>query len=213
MSFPAAATTWLKPEGIKTPFYQLSGAVDGVTMSTPLGFIKEGISTGKISDWKAGVAALASNMHLSSTADVYKELFLGNRGGSIGETSILFILIGGLFLFFTKTIDWKTPVSMLVSAAILSCLLGFDPIVALLSGGLVFGAVFMATDYSSTPLTSTGKVIFGIGAGIITVLVRKFGNYPEGVMYSILIMNMATPFLNKLTHKKYGFVAVKKAAK
>jgi electron transport complex protein RnfD len=88
-----------------------------------------------------------------------------------------------------------------------------DPLFTLLSGGIVFGAVFMATDYTSAPVTEWGKVIFGIGAGLLAVLIRKYGNYPEGASYGILIMNMATPFLNRIRHKKYGFVAVKKAAK
>jgi electron transport complex protein RnfD len=124
----------------------------------------------------------------------------------------LLILAGGLFLLITKTIDWRAPVGMLAAAVIISAPLGYGPVTTLLTGGLVFGAVFMATDYVTTPLTGKGKVIFGIGAGIISVLIRKWGTYPEGVSYSILIMNAAVPFLNKLLPKKYGFAPPKKSA-
>ena len=141
------------------------------------------------------------------------QVFLGFRAGSAGETSILLILAACFFLLVTKTIDWRTPVSMIASAFAFAFLLGYDPVLAVLSGGLVFGAVFMATDYVTIPLTSWGKVIFGIGAGLITILIRKFGGYPEGVCYSILIMNATVPFLNKILPKKYGFVPVQKAPK
>jgi electron transport complex protein RnfD len=121
-----------------------------------------------------------------------------------------------IFLLITKTIDWRAPVSMIAAGFITALALWQDPLFALLSilsGGLIFGAVFMATDYVTAPLTAKGKIIFGIGAGIISILIRKWGNYPEGVMYSILIMNGVTPFLNKLLPKKYGFVAKKKITK
>jgi electron transport complex protein RnfD len=127
----------------------------------------------------------------------------------------LLILAGGIFLLITKTIDWRAPVAMLASAVVFTAL--FDPnrlvSIHLLTGGLVFGAVFMTTDYTTAPVTNAGKLIFGAGAGLIVVLVRQFGNYPEGVMFSILIMNAVTPFLNKLMRHKYGFVAPKKGAK
>jgi electron transport complex protein RnfD len=102
---------------------------------------------------------------------------------------------------------------MIASGFIAAFVLGLDPLFSILSGGLIFGAVFMATDYVTAPITSKGKVIFGIGAGIITMLIRKWGTYPEGVSYAILIMNGVTPFLNKLLPRKYGFVPVKKKPK
>ncbi|GHU50205.1 hypothetical protein FACS1894200_09530 [Spirochaetia bacterium] len=123
--------------------------------------------------------------------------------------------MGFIFLLATKTIDWRTPVFMCGTGFVVSLILNLDPQFALfsiLSGGLLFGAVFMATDYVSTPVTSKGMVIFGIGAGIITMLIRTWGNYPEGVMFSILIMNAVTPYLNKLLTRKYGFVPKKKPA-
>ncbi|MDR1585880.1 MAG: RnfABCDGE type electron transport complex subunit D, partial [Treponema sp.] len=151
-----------------------------------------------------------------SASDSYwstiKTLFFGFRAGCIGESSILLILAALVFLLATKTIDWRAPVSMTAAAFLCSLALGLDPLFGVLSGGLLFGAVFMATDYVTSPLTSRGKILFGIGAGIITVLIRKWGTYPEGVSYSILIMNGVTPFLNKLLPRKYGFAPKKKPA-
>lgn len=207
MSFPAAMTTWLKPSGIRTPFYQFSGGnlVDGATTATPLGIIKEGAAS--------GFGAVESSLGVSSYGEMLKDLFLGNRAGSIGETSILLILAGCVFLLATKTIDWRAPVGLIAAAFVASWALGLDPVFSVLSGGVVFGAVFMATDYTSAPVTEYGKLIFGAGAGLLVVLIRRFGNYPEGVTYGILIMNMATPFLNRILHKKYGYVAPVKQAK
>jgi electron transport complex protein RnfD len=119
---------------------------------------------------------------------------------------VLLVLAGGLWLLCTKTIDWRAPVGMLAAAFIMSVIVGLDPLVMLLSGGLVFGAVFMTTDYVTSPVSEWGKFIFGAGCGIITVLIRRFGSYPEGVMYSILIMNMVVPFLNSLLHRRYGAI-------
>jgi len=141
-----------------------------------------------------------------SYPEIIKTLFLGNHAGSIGESSVLAILIGFVFLLCVRIVDWRTPVSMVVSVFVLSFILGRDPVMAVLGGGIAFGAVFMATDYVTTPLTGTGKIIFGCGAGIITVLIRQWGAYPEGVTYGILIMNGVTPFLNRLLPKKYGYV-------
>jgi electron transport complex protein RnfD len=162
-----------------------------------------------------GVGADFVAAGLASSADYWttiKTLFIGIHGGTTGESSILLILAGAIFLLATKTIDWRAPVTMIGSSCILSLILGMDPLFSLLSGGLIFGAFFMATDYVSAPLTAKGKLIFGCGAGIIAVLIRVFGNYPEGVSYGILIMNAATPFLNRFLQKKYGFVPKKKPA-
>lgn len=135
----------------------------------------------------------------------YWQLFIGRQAGCIGESSILLILISALFLIGTGLVDWRTPVFMVGTFALLMFASGGDVLAHLLSGGLVFGAVFMATDYVTTPVTSYGRIVFGAGCGLLTFLIRKFGGYPEGVMFSILIMNSITPFLNKLTPRKYGY--------
>jgi electron transport complex protein RnfD len=198
-SFPALMTTWYKPGGF-------AATVDAVTTATPLAVLKHGLGDAGIG---ASVTELASFLSGGATAEsayteLLRELFFGNYAGCIGESSALLILAGAFYLLITRTIDWRAPVAMLASSAAFSALLGADPLVSLLSGGLLFGAFFMATDYTSAPVTEYGKLIFGAGAGLITVLIRKFGNYPEGVMYSILIMNAAVPYLDRLRHKKYG---------
>jgi electron transport complex protein RnfD len=147
------------------------------------------------------------------SADTYLQYFLGNRAGCIGETSVLLILAGFVFLLIMKLIDWRAPVAMLVVTAALSGIAGVDPVMALMSGGVLFGAVFMTTDYATSPLTQPGRLIFGAGCGLITFLIRQFGGYPEGVMFSILIMNIIVPFLNNIIPKKYGFVKPAKNAK
>jgi electron transport complex protein RnfD len=213
MSFPAAITSWARPKGFATSF------TDTITGATPLGLFKldSVLPEGGISAAR-GIAAVGADFLASGLApsagfgDTMKALFLGVHGGCTGESSILLILAGCAFLLITKTIDWRAPLSMFCSAFIVSPILGFNPLFSVLSGGLIFGAVFMATDYVSAPLTARGKVIFGCGAGIIAMLIRRFGNYPEGVSYAILIMNAATPFLNRLLQKKYGFVAKPKGA-
>jgi electron transport complex protein RnfD len=200
MSFPAAITTWRQPTGFAIP------QADALSSVTPLNIIKQG---GTIAD----VGADFLNAGLSSSADywpVMKTLFIGNHGGCIGETSILLILAGAVYLLATKTIDWRAPLTMIASTIIASFVFGRDPLFSILSGGVFFGAIFMATDYVSAPLTAKGKLIFGCGAGLITALIRQWGNYPEGVTYGILIMNALTPFLNRLLQKKYGSVPRKK---
>jgi electron transport complex protein RnfD len=203
MSFPAAMTSWRVP--VVPPVNSFTA--DVVSGATPLGIIAEG---GTIADVGASlaVAGLSTPIGQSGAQSYWpmiKALFLGHRGGSIGETSIVLILCAGIFLIITKTIDWRAPVSMIVSGFLCAWALGLDPLFHVLCGGLIFGAVFMATDYVTAPITSKGKIIFGIGAGIITMLIRKFGMYPEGVCFSILIMNAVTPFLNKLLPRKYGW--------
>lgn len=216
MSFPIACTTWTNPKGIVSAMPDIAAAVNDTALSldafsgaTPLGIIKTG---GSITDVGRQFAAAG----LSESADYFstlKTLFMGNHSGTIGESSILLILAGCIYLLVTKVIDWRAPVMMIASAFVLSFLLGLDPVFSILTGGLVFGAVFMATDYTTAPLTSKGKFLFGAGAGIITVLIRQWGNYPEGVTYGILIMNSVTPFLNRLLQKKYGFVPPPKKEK
>lgn len=180
-------TTWAKPfYYTDTPalgFFESSGsaALDGLTGATPLA---------------SGDAGLL-------------ELFLGNVGGSIGETSALALLIGGIFLIITKIISPVTPISYLGSLAAFTFIkvlvTGGDIIevpYALLSGGVILGAFFMATDYVTTPITAKGKLIFGIGCGILTFVIREFASMPEGCSFSILLMNLLTPYINKFTKTK-----------
>jgi electron transport complex protein RnfD len=202
MSFPAAMTTWHRPLAFGAPL------TDALSSVTPLNMLKTGASLAGL-----GEDLAASGLASSGTYwDLIKTLFLGYHGGCIGETSILCILIGMVFLLVTGTIDARAPAAMLASTALCSLLFGVDPLIGLFGGGVFFGAVFMATDYVSAPITSRGKYIFGFGAGLITALIRKFGSYPEGVTYALLIMNALTPFLNRLIQKKYGFVAKKPAS-
>lgn len=144
--------------------------------------------------------------------ETYVQYFLGTRAGCIGETSALLILLGFVLLLVTKIIDWRAPVAMLAVTAVLSAFAGVDPVMSLMSGGVLFGAVFMTTDYATAPVTKAGRLIFGAGCGLITFLIRQFGGYPEGVMFSILIMNIVVPFLNNIIPHKYGFVSPKKGA-
>ena len=186
MSFPAAMTTWHDPQ---------------------IGFALT------LTDATSGATPLVKHQLGAHITGEYwqtmKELFMGYHGGCIGETSILLILAAFVFLLVTKTIDWRAPVSMVLTAFVAAFALGLDPLFAILSGGLLFGAVYMATDYVTSPVTPWGKVIFGIGAGLISILIRKWGTYPEGVSYGILIMNCAVPFLNRILPRKYGYVPQK----
>ena len=127
----------------------------------------------------------------------YWDLFIGNRAGSLGETSVLMILVGAAILLWKKIIDWPAPTAYLGTVALLAFILGKDPLFAVLSGGLMIGAFFMATDYVTTPVTTKGRFIFGLGCGIMTVLIRFYGGFPEGVNYSILFMNILTPLIDK----------------
>jgi electron transport complex protein RnfD len=204
MSFPAKMTSWVAP---------LGGKLDAVSGATLLNYVKQGIGSAGVTGparWITGLDKYATAFGGGDYGTVVQNFFLGTRAGCIGESSIALILVGAIILIATRTIDLRAPVSMLVSAFVFSFFFyGFNPqfaFMSLLSGGLCFGAFFMATDYVTAPLTSKGKIIFGAGAGLITILIRRFGNYPEGVMFSILIMNMATPYLNRLLQKKYGFI-------
>ena len=129
-------------------------------------------------------------------------MLLGVRGGCLGETSAISLVIGGVYLLVRRVISWHTPVAFIGTVFLLTLLLGKQPEYQLLSGGLLIGAFFMATDYSTTPNTDWGRIIFGVGCGLITVLIRVWGNYPEGVSFSILLMNILTPYISKATRKK-----------
>lgn len=176
-SFPVAMTTWTAPNTAKF------AGIDAVSAATPLGQFKfENIMT------------------------QYGDLLTGNIGGSLGETSAIAILIGGIYLLVKKYADWRIPVSFLGSVFILGGIFWLinpaqfpDPIFHLLSGGLMFGAFFMATEMVTSPITPKGAWIFGAGAGLILIIIRLYGGLPEGVMYSILLMNSVTPLINRYT--------------
>lgn len=164
--------------------------LDGVTTATPLGIIKEGLSE-----------------QLPSLG----QLFMGNVAGCLGETSALALIVGGLYLLYKGHIDWRIPFSYLGTVFVVTAVVGADPFFHLLSGGLMLGAFFMATDWVTSPITKKGRLIFGIGCGLLTVLIRLMGGYPEGVCYSILLMNLATPLIDRYT-KARVFGGVKKHA-
>ena len=132
----------------------------------------------------------------------YLNMFLGVRGGCLGETCTLALLIGGAYLLIKRVISWHTPAAFIGTVAVMSFICGKDVLYQLMAGGLMLGAFFMATDYSSTPATKWGKIIFGVGCGLITVLIRFWGNFPEGVSFSILLMNILTPYIERLTRAK-----------
>lgn len=171
-AFAGSMTNWVIPASV-------DGPADVVSSATPL-------------------VSGAKGMPLPS----YLSLFLGTHGGCLGETCALAILLGCLYLLIRGVISWHTPVAFVATVALMSLICGKDVLYQILSGGLLLGAVFMATDYATTPSTKWGKIVFGIGCGLITVLIRFWGNLPEGVSFSILLMNILTPYISKLTRNK-----------
>ncbi|NBI66197.1 RnfABCDGE type electron transport complex subunit D [Pseudoflavonifractor sp. 60] len=164
-----------------------------------------------------GVDALASATPLAVSGELgsanYVTLLLGTHGGVLGETCAITILIGGIYLIATKVISPMIPVTYLATVAVLSLCFGMDPIVQLLSGGLMLGAFFMATDYVTSPTTDKGKLIAGIFLGLVTMMIRKFGTMNEGVSFAILLMNLVTPYIDALTRQdKLGIAKKKKEA-
>jgi electron transport complex protein RnfD len=170
-SWPVAMTSWVKPVNSFT-------GVDAVTSASPLGAVKEA----------SGAAGQAYG---------YMDLFLGTAPGSLGETCKVALLAGAVLLFAFKIIDWRIPFTFVGTAALLSIPMGRDPLAAALSGGLILGAFFMATDMVTSPTTGGGKILFGLGCGALTAVIRSYGGFPEGVCYSILFMNCLTPVIDK----------------
>lgn len=161
------------------PVLMTTWKVDGISSATPLNLMKmQGVGTS------------------------YWDLFIGNIGGSMGETSALALLIGATYLLYKGIISWRIPTGMLGTVFLLSLISGRDPIFHLLSGGLLLGAFYMATDMVTSPVTKKGRWIFGIAAGLIVVIIRLWGGYPEGVLYSILLMNTTVPLLNRYTRPR-----------
>ncbi len=163
--------------------------------------------------YNKGAEALTSSTPLAGGEAGLLDMFLGNTGGCLGETCALALIIGGIFLVITKVISPATPLCFIGTVFLLSLVSTGDitqATAAILSGGLMLGAIFMATDYATTPLTLPGKLIFGIGCGLITMLIRSFGTMPEGVSYSILLMNILTPIIDRFTVPKAFGAADKK---
>jgi len=193
ISFPVQMTSW--------PAISSAG-VDAITTATPLAVLKEGLKNGQ------PVAEILKN--LPSNMD----LFLGNMSGSLGEISVAALLIGGVFMLIRKIITWHIPVSVLVSAAVFSGIFWLidpvkfaDPVFHLMTGGLILGAFFMATDMVTSPMNAKGQLIFGFGIGVLTMLIRIWGAYPEGVSFAILIMNAVVPLLNRFVKpRRFGEV-------
>lgn len=176
-SYALFMTTWVVPGSLTS----VIGA-DATTMATPLSYMKAG-------------EALPQYF-------TYKSMFLGTMPGCLGEVSALALLIGGVYLLCRKVITWHIPVAFVGTVFVLTALLGQQPVYQVLSGGLLLGAIFMATDYVTSPPTPWGKVIFGIGCGLITVLIRVWGSYPEGVSFAILFMNILNPYITSWTRNK-----------
>lgn len=160
--------------------------------------------TGRMTSWVVpnGLDAVSSATPLVSENASYFDLFIGRCSGCLGETSAAALLAGGIYLVIMKVITPHAPLAFIGTVYAFSAVTGRDPVYQILSGGLMLGAIFMATDYVTTPITKTGRVIFGIGCGIITCVIRFWCSAPEGVSYSILLMNIATPYIDMFTRKK-----------
>lgn len=191
VSWPVAMTTWTQVNGT---------VIDGVAGATPLNVFKHG-----------GSDALFQLFGTNDWSSIYQSLFFGFRNGSLGETSTVLLILGGLWLIYKGYVNWQVPVVMIATVGILTGAVYGSANVALfqmMAGGLIIGAFFMATDMVTAPITVKGQVIFALGCGLITVLIRVLGGYPEGVCYSILLMNTLTPLIDRLV-KPTVFGAVK----
>jgi electron transport complex protein RnfD len=203
-SWPLYMTTAWRAPSLGT----LSG-IDAVTNATPLNLLKEAQKV--LADPAATTQQMVQAREvLSQLSSAYGNLFFGNVGGSLGETSAILLLIGGLYLLFKRYIGWKIPLTFMASVMIITGIFGGtnglftgDGLFHLLSGGLMLGAFFMATDMVTTPVTFRGRLIFGTGCGIITSVIRLAGGYPEGVCYSILLMNAFTPLIDRWTRPRW----------
>jgi Na+-translocating ferredoxin:NAD+ oxidoreductase subunit D len=194
ISFPVAMTSWPVPVGFAT------GYADAVTGATPLAIIKEGLKNGEsISQLVAQIPSPA-------------RMFMGNMGGSMGEVAAIALLIGFVWLLYKKIITWHIPVSIIGSMAVFTGILWLinpeknaDPMFHILAGGVLLGAIFMATDYVTSPMNPKSMLIYGCGIGILTVIIRVWGAYPEGVSFAILIMNAFVPLMNAyIKPKRFG---------
>ena len=201
ISFPAQMTTWPVPQGFATSY------VDATTGATPLAAIKtlldQGAAENKVSE---ALQALPKAW----------DMLIGWMGGSLGEVSALLLLAGGVFLIITRVITWHIPVSIMATVALFAAVTGWAGMLPeglctcqytmlnLCTGGMMLGAWFMATDYVTSPMSNWGKIIFGIGIGLIVMVIRTWGAYPEGMSFAILIMNACVPLLNLIRPKRFG---------
>ena len=190
ISFPAQMTTWPSTRTM---------AVDGISAATPLALIKEGIKTGTPVSQLEGLPSLS-------------DMAIGFNHGSLGEISAFLLIVGGMYMLWKKVITWQIPVSIILTVALISGIFWLiDPVIYInpgyhiLTGGLMLGAIFMATDMVSSPMTGKGQLIYGIGIGLITISIRMFGAYPEGISFAILIMNAFVPLINMyIKPKRFG---------
>ena len=197
ISFPVDMTTWPNPgQGFGT-------YLDAETGATPLSVMKAAFKSGDAS--------------MLDTLPSFKDMLLGNTGGCLGEVCAAAIILGLIILLVKKVITWHIPVSILVTVVVLSGALNWanpvyaNPLAELLSGGLLLGAVFMATDYVTSPMSAKGQLVYGVAIGVLTVVIRTWGAYPEGMSFAILIMNAFTPLINnKFKPKRFGEVPAKK---
>jgi len=194
VSFPVQMTSWPKPAPIT------DGLADVITGPTPLGFLKESLGAGK------------TMSELQSQLPTYTQGLMGDMGGSMGEVSALALILGGVYMLWKKIITWHIPVSMLLTVAIFSGIFWgidpehyADPLFHMLTGGMLLGAIFMATDMVTSPMTKSGQLVFGFGVGLLTILIRLWGAYPEGVSFAILLMNATVPLINRgFKPKRFG---------
>lgn len=201
ISWPRAMTTWSAPTAAFL-------ALDAKTTATPLGILKE-----------EGIGKLLEAF--GDKINLYTELLVGHRAGSLGEVSAVALIAGGIFLLVRGYITWHIPISFIGTVGVLAWMFGGktgiftgDPIIHLLSGGLILGAFFMATDYVTCPSVRKGQIIFGIGCGAITMLIRLKGGFPEGVMFAILLMNCFSPMIDRTVKRApFGTIKVKKEQK
>lgn len=196
ISFPVQMTTWPRPLGFSGSY------IDAETGATPLALLKHGLKSGDGS--------------VFSQLPGLWDAFTGVMGGSLGEVCAIALLVGGIFLICTKVITWHIPVSILATVALFAAVTGWCGALpeglttaqyvamTLCTGGIMLGAFFMATDYVTSPMTGWGKIIFGIGIGIIVMVIRTWGAYPEGMSFAILIMNACVPLLNHIRPKRFG---------
>lgn len=171
-SFPSEMSTWNKP------FYYMQTAADGITTASPLGILKEGTS---------------------GTMPTLLNMFVGVRAGCLGETCAVALILGGIYLVYRKIISPVIPLCYIGTVAVLSFASGRNVAFDILAGGLLLGAIFMATDYATSPINFKGKIVYAVGAGVITMLIRIFGQLPEGVSFSIILMNILVPHIERLT--------------
>ena len=190
VSFPVQMTTWINPN------WKDFLNIDVTTSATTLSILKH-------------ADADVSIFELSDQLPSYWNMFIGNIGGSIGEVSALALLLGLCWLLYRKIISWHIPFYYIATFLLLNTLFwlwtekaSYEPLTQLLSGGLLLGAFFMATDYTTSPMTRSGKIIFAIGCGILTFVIRQYGSYPEGVSFAILIMNAFVPLIDKACHPR-----------